>query len=103
MIKTKTSSTKQILQQEPAATIPAKKPQNIRPTANVLIVDNEPEPTRLLLEILAHKGIHANLVKDKKTALNHLNRFNYDLVFISDEKLSAEARSSLRPLTLLKE
>ena len=90
MIKTKTSSTKQTLQQEPAATIPAKKPQNIRPTANVLIVDNEPEPTRLLLEILAHKGIHANLVKDKKTALNHLNRFNYDLVFISDEIINCD-------------
>ncbi len=90
VIKTKTSSTKQTLQQEPAATVSAKKPQNIRPTANVLIVDNEPEPTRLLLEILAHKGIHANLVKDKKTALNHLNRFNYDLVFISDEIINCD-------------
>ncbi len=85
VIKTKTSSTKQTLQQEPAAAIPAKKPQNIRPIANVLIVDNEHQPARLLLEILAHKGIHANLVKDKKTALDYLNKFNYDLVFISDE------------------
>jgi len=49
--------------------------------ANVLIVDNDPDSTRLLLEILARKGIHANLADNEKTAVDFLDKSSHDLVF----------------------
>ncbi len=85
MNKTKTSNDKQVRQQNQTETTPASRPQNTNPITNVLIVDNELESTRLLLEILARKGIHANLAKDKKTAADYLSRINHDLAFISNE------------------
>jgi len=35
--------------------------------ANVLLVDDDPQLTRFMLEILARKGIGANLADSKKT------------------------------------
>jgi two-component system response regulator HydG len=55
--------------------------------ASVLIVDNDPKTIRFMLEILACKGIRANLVDDKKAAVDFLDNNSCDLVFIS-EKLS---------------
>jgi DNA-binding NtrC family response regulator len=53
--------------------------------ANILIVDNDPELARFMLEISARKGIRANLAKDKKAAIAFLDRDDYDLVFIGTE------------------
>lgn len=53
--------------------------------ANVLVVDNDPELARFMLEILAGKGICAHLAKDKKTALEFLDKGEYGLVFASLE------------------
>ena len=53
--------------------------------ANVLIVDDDPELARFMLEILARKGIRANLANDKKTAVGLLDKDSYDLVFTSDK------------------
>jgi DNA-binding NtrC family response regulator len=36
-----------------------------------------------MLEILAHKGIHANLANDEKTAVDFLDKSHHDLVFTS--------------------
>jgi len=52
-------------------------------TANVLIVDSDSGPVRLILEILAQKGICANVANDKKTAVEFLDKNDCDLVFIS--------------------
>lgn len=52
-------------------------------TANVLIVDSDSGPVRLILEILARKGICANVANDKKTAVEFLDKNDCDLVFIS--------------------
>jgi DNA-binding NtrC family response regulator len=52
--------------------------------ANVLIVDNDVQFARFLLEILARKGIHADLANDEKAAVNFLDKNSYDLVFTSD-------------------
>ena len=60
---------------------------------NVLVVDNDTQTVRLILEILAHKGIHANLAGDKKTALEFLDKGNYDIVFTS-EKINASGSTS---------
>lgn len=59
--------------------------QHSNATANVLIVDNDPESARLLLEILAHKGICGTIANNKEAAVDFLDRYNYDLVFASDE------------------
>ncbi|MDH4238472.1 MAG: sigma-54 dependent transcriptional regulator [Phycisphaerae bacterium] len=56
-------------------------PENV---ANVLIVDNEPELARFMLEILAGKGIRGHLAGDKKEAIHFLDKNSCDLVFISD-------------------
>ncbi|TKJ34845.1 MAG: two-component system response regulator [Planctomycetes bacterium B3_Pla] len=52
--------------------------------ANVLIVDNDPELARLMLEILARKGIRGHLVGDKESALDFIGRGSCDFVFTSD-------------------
>jgi DNA-binding NtrC family response regulator len=49
--------------------------------ANVLIVDNDPRFARLILEILARKGIRGIIANDKKAALDLFDEDNYDLVF----------------------
>jgi len=51
--------------------------------ANVLIVDNEPQTIRLMLEILARKGIVARLAANRKAALDALDRNGCDLAFLS--------------------
>jgi len=51
--------------------------------ANVLIVDNDTQFARLMLEILARKGIRGIVANDKKAALDLLDKDNYDLVFTS--------------------
>jgi len=54
-------------------------------TASVLIVDNDPELARLMLRILAHKGIRGTIANDKKAAFAFLSKDNYDLVFTIDK------------------
>ena len=56
-------------------------------TLSVLIVDNDPAGTRFMLEILARKGIGANLADDEKAAIDFLDKNSCDLAFVS-EKLS---------------
>ena len=52
--------------------------------ANVLIVDNDPEVARLMLEILARKGIRGHLVGDKEGALDFIDKSSCDFVFTSE-------------------
>ena len=52
--------------------------------ANVLIVDNDPELARFMLEILAGKGIRGHLVGNKKDAIHFLEKNSCNLVFTSD-------------------
>lgn len=49
----------------------------------VLIVDNDPQTVRLLLELLARKGIGARLASSKKAAIDTLDRTPCDLAFLS--------------------
>jgi DNA-binding NtrC family response regulator len=53
--------------------------------ANVLIVDDDPEAARFMLEILARKAIVANLCSDNKAAGEFLDKNSCDLVFVSTE------------------
>jgi two-component system, NtrC family, response regulator HydG len=50
---------------------------------NALIVEDRPESVRVLLEMLARKGIGARLAATKRAALESLDRNRYDLMFIS--------------------
>lgn len=54
-------------------------------SVNVLIVENEPETARLMLAILARKGVSAELAGCAKAALAALDRRRCDLVFISTQ------------------
>ncbi len=49
---------------------------------NVLIVEDRPRSVRVLLELLARKGIGARLTATGKAALESLDRNRYDLMFI---------------------
>lgn len=55
--------------------------RNDNPAANVLIVDNDRQSVRFLLEILACKGIRGTVADDKKIAVAFLDKNDYDLVF----------------------
>ena len=82
MIKTQINEAKQ-LEQRPD-------------TTSVLIVDKDPELARLMLKILAHKGIHGTIASDKRTALDFLSKDDYDLVFTID-KISPQADGTGHP------
>jgi len=51
--------------------------------AIVLIVDDEPQTIRLMLEILARRGIGARLAATRKAAMDAVDKGRCDLVFIS--------------------
>jgi two-component system, NtrC family, response regulator HydG len=59
------------------------KPRQRGDNAGVLIVDNEPQTIRLMLEILARKGIVARLAADRKAVLEALDGNGCDLVFLN--------------------
>jgi DNA-binding NtrC family response regulator len=82
VIKTETNNTKQVHHQGQIA--------------NVLIVDNDPQLARFMLEILARKGMRGTIANDKKAALDFLDKGNYDLVFTSN-KIDRPADSSSQP------
>ena len=69
---------------------------------NVLIFDNDLNSTRLLLEILARKGIHANLANDEKTAVDFLDKSDHDLVFANIQANLAGAQPQNRSELLKK-
>ena len=54
------------------------------PIANVLIVDNDPQLARLLLEILARKRIRGIIAETADAAVHSLEKADYSLVFTSD-------------------
>ncbi len=62
--------------------------------ATVLIVDNEPQTIRLMLEILARRGIGARLAPARKTAIDTLDRTPCDLAFLSERITGSEDPSS---------
>jgi len=59
---------------------PCNKSQKGNSIANVLIIDNDQQSIRLLLEILARKSIHGTVAGDRKNVANLLDRNDYDLV-----------------------
>jgi len=61
---------------------------------NVLIVEDEPQTARFMLEVLARKGISAQLATHKKAALDALDKGRRDLVFISTQLGPAPDRSN---------
>jgi DNA-binding NtrC family response regulator len=51
---------------------------------NILIVDDDSELARFMLEILARKGLRGHLANDKESAISFINKGSCDLVFTSD-------------------
>ncbi len=60
---------------------------------NVLIVEDEPQTARFMLEVLARKGVSAQLATHRKAALDALDKGRHDLVFINT-RLGAAADSA---------
>ncbi|RPJ58444.1 MAG: response regulator, partial [Acidobacteria bacterium] len=67
--------------------------------ANVLIVDREPPTIRLLLEILARKGIVARVAADRKAARDALDGNGCDLAFLSTPLAGADDAGSFQLLS----
>jgi DNA-binding NtrC family response regulator len=78
--KTESNNTKEVQCNNQPITPFCNKSQNGNPVANVLIVDNDQQTIRFLLEILACKSIRGTIASDIKTAVNLLDRNDYDLV-----------------------
>ena len=53
-------------------------------TANVLIVDNDPETARVMLAILARKGIRGHIVDKPESVMDFIDKDSCDLVFVND-------------------
>jgi DNA-binding NtrC family response regulator len=68
---------------------------------NALIVEDQPQSVRVLLEILARKGIGAELTAGRKAAMESLDRNRYDLMFISTRV--GNARDESDGFTLLRD
>jgi DNA-binding NtrC family response regulator len=62
--------------------------------SSVLIVDDEPQTIRLMLEILARKGISARLAGGRKAALDALDRAPCDLAFLSTQAAGVKDSSN---------
>lgn len=73
--------------------------------ANVLIVDDDPQFGRFMLEILARKAIRGIVAPDRKTALDLLDKDRCDLLFITDSvnAVSEGADRNRDSLRLLRE
>ena len=76
--------------------------------ATVLIVDDDPETVRLMLEILARRGVGSQVAADRRTALEALEKNNCDLAFISSRpgrwnhlELIREMRSNVPELPVV--
>ena len=64
--------------------------------ADVLIVDNDPQFARFMLEILARKGIRGLIADDEKTAVDFLDKGSCGLVFTTD-RISQRAGLPAQP------
>ncbi len=53
-------------------------------TANVLIVDNDPETARFMLAILARKGIRGHIVDKPESVMDFIDKDSCDLIFVND-------------------
>jgi len=71
-------------------------------TANVLVVDDDPQFARFMLEILARKGIHADLANDEKVAVGFLDKNSYDLVFASEAIVPGRQQGSFELLAKIR-
>ena len=85
MNKSEINNIKPINKNEQEKTCFCRKKQDINPVANVLLVDDDRESTRFILEILARKGIRGTIANDEKAAVDFLETGDYDLVFIGTE------------------
>ncbi|MGD0785627.1 MAG: sigma-54 dependent transcriptional regulator [Sedimentisphaerales bacterium] len=81
MNKNEINNIEPILKKDRASFSFCGEPKNSNPVANVLVIDNDKESTRFILEILARKGIRGTVAGNKKTVVDFLDRNNYDLVF----------------------
>jgi len=79
--KSETNDTKPMHNKDQTREAFCNESKNTSLIANVLIVDNDQESTRFLLEILARKGIRGTVAGNKKTAVDFLDKNNYDLSF----------------------
>jgi DNA-binding NtrC family response regulator len=61
---------------------------------HVLIVEDRPQSVRVLLEVLARRGIGARLTAGKRAAMESLGRHRYDLMFLSTQLGSAPDESN---------
>ena len=61
--------------------------------ANVLIVDDDPQLGRFILEILARKGIRGIIASDRKAALDYLDKGRCDLVFTTGTIIERDDRN----------
>jgi two-component system response regulator AtoC len=66
-------------------------------TANVLIMDNDPQTARLMLEILAKKGIRGHIVDKTESIIDFINKDSCDLVFINELLSNRKSRNNGYP------
>jgi DNA-binding NtrC family response regulator len=56
------------------------------PNYNVLLIDNDPEAARIVLETLAIKGIRGTVATNKKSVNDYIEQSSWDLVFLNEQE-----------------
>jgi DNA-binding NtrC family response regulator len=95
IIQSKKTSSSSRRRREPEREMSHGRCQQKDNSGSCLIVDNDPETIRLILEILASKGIGANLADDERAANDFLDKNSCDLVFISENLNHSQYKTDL--------
>ena len=66
-------------------------------TANVLVIDDDPEVAAFLLKVLARRGIRGSLARDSKTANELIEQGDTDLVFVGESMLGGPSADGSPP------
>lgn len=69
---------------------------------NVLIIDNDQNLVRVLLETFAHRGIRGTVAAGKKTALEYLDQNDWSIVFLNHKFAADSAKADLQLLYRIK-
>ena len=92
MNRSETTCAKTFCEEEPVKSSLCDESRNRNPAANVLMVVDDEESIRLMLEIFACRGIHANLANDEKTVSDFFDKNDCSLAFIEIGQRSVERK-----------
>lgn len=72
------------------------------PDYNVLLIDNDPEATHVVLEALANKGIRGTVATNKKSVSDFIEQSRWNLLFLNEQQATSRSSNSFEILKRIK-